>query len=146
MARAARCSYYQRMPETRTATGTIEVRTYTPRTYDTTDGGPDLVELEITERFTGDIEADGSVRFLQILAKDGGATFTGLERVTGTLANRAGTFVLQDLGALVGTDVTGTWFVVPGSATGQLSGLRGEGSFKAKLGEHARWSLTYWFE
>ncbi len=31
-----------------------------------------------------------------------------------------------------------TWFVVPGSGTGELTGLRGEGGFEAKRGEHAR--------
>jgi Protein of unknown function (DUF3224) len=42
--------------------------------------------------------------------------------------------------------VSGTWFVVPGSGTGELTGLRGEGGFTANLGEGADVTLDYWFE
>jgi hypothetical protein len=36
--------------------------------------------------------------------------------------------------------------VIPGSGTGQLAGLRGEGGFRASLGESAQVNLNYWFE
>jgi hypothetical protein len=42
--------------------------------------------------------------------------------------------------------VKGEWFVIPGSGSGELSGLRGEGGFTAELGQHASISLDYWFE
>ena len=42
--------------------------------------------------------------------------------------------------------VSGDWFVIAGSGTGQLAGLRGEGGFRAKLGESAQVHLDYWFE
>ena len=42
--------------------------------------------------------------------------------------------------------VSGDWFVVPGSGTGELTGLRGEGGFRANLGEGAQVHLDYWFE
>jgi hypothetical protein len=35
---------------------------------------------------------------------------------------------------------------VPGSGTGELRGLRGEGGFEAQLGEGANITLDYWFE
>jgi hypothetical protein len=58
----------------------------------------------------------------------------GNERVTATLDGRAGTFVLQH-GAWEG----GQWgFVVPGSGTGDLAGLRGD----ARL-DHGRIALDY---
>ena len=40
----------------------------------------------------------------------------------------------------------GTWFVVAGSGTGDLAGIRGEGDFHAELGQHADYTLNYWFE
>lgn len=126
--------------------GTIQVSAYNPTTYDTPSEGPALVEINVTEAFDGGITGEGKARFVQVLRKDGSASFTGAERITGTIAGRAGTFVLQDTGTLTGNDVAGTWFVVAGSGTGQLAGLRGEGEFRAKLGEHARWTLDYWFE
>ena len=128
------------------ATGRIEVKTYEPRTYEEVDGGPDLVEIHVTETFSGDIEGEGVVRFLQAVRKDGSASFVGVERVTGSVGGRKGTFLLQDEGTLEGSTVKGEWFVIPGSGTGDLSGLRGEGGFEAELGQHASITLDYWFE
>ena len=98
------------------------------------------------ESFSGDIEGDGVVEFLQAGRADGSASFVGIERVTGKLAGREGTFLLQDAGTVEGSIVSGGWFVVPGSGTGQLAGLRGDGGFRANLGEGARVHLDYWFE
>ena len=49
-------------------------------------------------------------------------------------------------GTVEGNIVSGEWFVVPGSGTGELAGLRGEGGFRANLGENAEVHLDYWFE
>jgi hypothetical protein len=128
------------------ATGRIDVKTYEPQRYEEVDQGPNLVEIHVTETFSGDIEGEGVVRFLQAVRKDGSASFVGIERVTGSLAGRTGSFLLQDAGTLEGTTVKGEWFVIPGSGTGDLSGLRGEGGFTAELGQHASITLDYWFE
>jgi uncharacterized protein DUF3224 len=128
------------------ATGRIEVKTYDPKPYDEVDGGPSLTEIQVTETFSGDIEGEGAVRFLQAVRDDGSATFVGIERVTGSIAGREGSFLLQDSGALEGNIVKGDWFVVPRSGTGELAGLRGEGGFEAELGQHATITLDYWFE
>ncbi len=129
------------------ASGTIEVTGWAPAPYDELEGASSLVRIDVTEHFHGDIEGEGRAQMLQALRPDGSASFVGHERVTATLAGRTGTFVFQDAGTL-DTDgrVDGTWFVVPGSGTGELAGLRGEGSFTAALGEHAAITLDYWFE
>jgi hypothetical protein len=128
------------------ATGRIEVKTYEPQPYEEVDEGPNLVEIHVSESFHGDIEGEGVVRFLQAQREDGSASFVGIERVTGTLGGRQGTFLLQDAGTLKASMVKGDWFVIPGSATGELAGLRGEGGFEAELGQHAAITLDYWFE
>ena len=133
------------MQQTR-ATGTIDVRTFVPTPYDEPDDGPSLVRIHVEETFAGDVTGEGVVDFLQVLLADASASFVGIERVTGSLAGRTGTFVLQDAGTLADGEVTGTWFVVPGSGTGELSGLRGEGGFTAVAGQHAKIHLDYWFE
>ena len=129
------------------ATGTIEVTGWAPQPWDEVDGATTLVGIEVTELFHGDIEGEGKARMLQALRADGSATFVGHERVTATVAGRSGTFVFQDVGTLSPAgDVDGNWFVLPGSGTGELTGLRGEGSFAAAVGESAVISLDYWFE
>jgi CO dehydrogenase/acetyl-CoA synthase gamma subunit (corrinoid Fe-S protein) len=128
------------------AKGRIDVNTYEPTPYDEKKDGPDLVEIHVTETFSGDIEGDGVVRFLQAVREDGSASFVGIERVSGQIRERKGSFLLQDAGTLVDNVVTGEWFVIPGSGTEELEGLRGEGGFTAQVGEHASITLDYWFE
>jgi hypothetical protein len=45
-----------------------------------------------------------------------------------------------------GGKINATWFVVPGSGTGALSGLRGEGGFEGEFGKGSEGTLDYWFE
>ena len=132
--------------KTQRASGHIEVKTYVPSPFDEIKDGPALVEIQVTETFSGDIQGEGTVRFIQAASGDGSASFVGIERVRGSLAGRQGSFLLQDSGTLVGKEVNGTWFVVPRSGTGQLTGLRGDGGFKARLGQNATIWLDYYFE
>ena len=137
------------MPEaiTRTrANALITVRKYEPAAYDEPAEGPALTRIHVEESFSGDIAGDGVVEFLQAAGADGAASFVGIERVSGSVGGRAGTFLLQDAGTVDANIVSGDWFVIPGSGTGELSGLRGEGGFRASLGEGAQVHLDYWFE
>jgi len=126
------------------ADASIEVTDWKPEPFDEADAAPALVRIAVRERFTGDITATGHAAMLQALAADGSASFVAVERVTGSIGGRAGSFVLQDAGALAadGT-VTGQWFIVPGSGTGELAGLTGTGGFTATVGQHARAWLDY---
>jgi hypothetical protein len=130
----------------RHATGRIAVKTYEPKVFDEMSGGPSLSDIHVTETFSGDIEGDGVVHFVQAAGPDGSASFVGIERVRGSIDGKKGSFLLQDRGTVVGKDVAGEWFVIPGSGTGDLRGLRGDGGFKAELGQHAAIWLDYDFE
>ncbi len=130
----------------RRATGHIEVKTYEPAPFDQQPDGPGLVDIQVTEAFSGDIQGDGKVRFIQAARADGSASFVGIERVRGSIHGKKGSFLLQDSGTVVGKDVKGSWFVVPGSGTGELAGLRGEGGFEAELGQQASIWLDYSLE
>jgi Protein of unknown function (DUF3224) len=124
----------------------ITVHTYEPVPYDQPTDGPALVRIHVEEEFVGDIAAQGVVEFLQAARADGTATFVGIERVTGSINGRSGSFLLQDNGTLEDGIVSGEWFVVAGSGTGELSGLRGTGGFRADEGQGAVVTLDYWFE
>jgi len=128
------------------ADAVITVHTYEPVAYEDPAEGPVLTRIHVEESFSGDIAGDGVVEFLQAANPDGSASFVGIERVTGTVDGRAGTFLLQDAGTVASGLVSGDWFVIPGSGTGKLAGLRGTGGFRANLGEGAQVHLDYWFE
>jgi hypothetical protein len=118
------------------ASGRTEVKSYEPTAYDETADGPLLSEIRVSETFSGDVEGEGTVRIIQAARKDKSATFVGIERVQGTLGGRKGSFLLQVSGTVVGKQMEAEWFVVPASGTAELNGLRGEGGFKAQLGQH----------
>ena len=128
------------------ANAVITVHKYEPVAYDEPAEGPALTRIHVEESFSGDISGQGVVEFLQAARPDGSAAFVGIERVTGVVGGRKGTFLLQDAGTVQDEIVSGDWFVIPGSGTGELTGLRGEGGFRANLGEGAEVHLDYWFE
>ena len=128
------------------ASAVITVHKYEPAAYDQPAEGPALTRIHVEESFSGDISGDGVVEFLQAARADGSAIFVGIERVTGTVGGRRGTFLLQDAGTVQDNIVSGDWFVIAGSGTWELAGLRGEGGFRANLGEGAQVHLDYWFE
>ena len=107
---------------------------------------PVLAEVRIDETFTGDIEGESPVRALQLQHDDGSATQVSLQRVRGTLGGRHGTFVLQGSQRVEHGKITATWFVVPDSGTGELTGLRGEGGFVGEFGKGSDGTLDYWFD
>ena len=77
---------------------------------------------------------------------DGSATFVGLERVVGRLGGKTGSFVLQRTGVFEGGQAKESYSVVPGSATGALVGLRGEGRTAVGHGLEHPFTLDYELE
>jgi hypothetical protein len=108
--------------------------------------GPDLPKLTratVKKTFTGDIEGEGQVDYLMMYRNDGSATFIGFERVTGNVGGKKGTFVLQRTGVFEDGQAKESYSVVPGSATGELHGLRGEGSSSVGHGMEHPFTLSY---
>ncbi|HWF64990.1 MAG TPA: DUF3224 domain-containing protein [Rhizomicrobium sp.] len=129
----------------RRAEARITVRSSEAEPYDQT-ASPVLMELHLRETFVGDMEGESPVRALQILRDDKSASLVSVQRFCGKLGGRQGTFVLQGSEIVENGRVRATWVVVPGSGTGELSGLRGEGGFEGEFGKGSRGTLDYWFE
>ena len=110
--------------------------------------GPDLPKLTrgtVIKTFTGDIEGEGQIEFLMMYRSDGSATFVGLERVVGRVGGKAGSFVLQRSGVFENGVATESYFVIPGSGTGELKGLSGEGTSALGHGMEHPVTLNYEF-
>jgi hypothetical protein len=123
----------------------ISVQSSEAKPYDQT-ASPALMEINITERFTGDIDGESPVRALQVQRSDHSASMVSVQRFRGKLGGRQGTFVLQGQEIVENGQIKATWSVVPGSGTGDLSGLRGEGGFEGDFGKGSNGWLDYWFE
>ena len=128
-----------------TAKAKITVQSADAQPYDQT-ASPALVEIRLTETFTGDIEGQSPVRALEVLRDDKSASLVSLQRFHGKLHGRQGSFVLQGSEIVENGWIKATWFVVPGSGTGDLAGLRGDGGFEGAFGKGSDGTLDYWFE
>ena len=127
------------------AEATITVQSSEAERYDETNNAT-LMEIRLNEIFRGDIEGESPVRALQVLRDDQSASLVSVQRVRGKLAGREGSFVLQGSEVVANGKIKGSWFVVPGTGTGELTGLRGEGGFEGAFGKASRGTLDYWFE
>jgi len=136
----------QRAPGSRArAAAKITVQRSEAKPYDQT-AGPALMEILLSETFTGDIDGESTVRALQVRRDDRSASMVSVQRFCGKLGGRQGTFVLQGSEVIENGRITARWFVVPRSGTGDLSELRGEGGFEGDFGKGSDGTLDYWFE
>ena len=133
-------------PRTRArANAKMTVQSSEAKPYDQT-ARPELMEIRLSETFSGDIDGESPVRALQVLRDDKSATLVSVQRFRGKLGGRQGTFVLQGSEIVENGKIKASWFVVPGSGTSDLSGLRGEGGFEGDFGKGSDGWLDYWFE
>lgn len=125
------------------ATGTFKLDSWDENAYEELDGGRKLTRAHVKQTFSGDIEGEGEVHWLMAYRPDETADYIGLQRITGSLGGRSGTFVLQTYGTFDGKVAAGAWEVLKGSGTDQLEGLSGSGMFKAPMGEPPEVTLSY---
>ena len=127
----------------KTASARFAIKSWDEKPYSEGQDLPKLTRASVTKTLTGDIEGEGQVEYLMMYRSDGSATIVGLERVVGRIGGKTGTFVLQRIGAFENGQAKESYAVVPGSATGELRGLRGEGSSAVGHGLEHPFSLTY---
>jgi len=130
---------------TRTAKGTFEVTLNSEPPYEESDG-VSLGRVLLTKKFQGDLEATSSGQMIGARSEvKGSAGYVAIERVTGSLDRRSGSFVLQHFGVM--TRGTGELkvSVVPDTGTGELRGIAGRMNIEIVAGKHY-YTFEYSFE
>lgn len=116
------------------ARGTFDVK-LTPQPSDDKDAVPGRMLLD--KQYHGDLVATSKGQMLTAGdAAKGSAGYVAIEQVTGTLAGRSGTSVLQHSGTMTRGALELAIKVIPGSGTGQLAGLEGAMTIKVVEGKH----------
>ena len=116
------------------AAGSFEVKLL-PQPLADADSG--LGRLSIDKVFSGDLQGTSKGEMLSALtAVKGSAGYVAIERVTGTLQGRSGSFMLQHLGTMNRGAPTLTVLVVPDSGTEGLAGIAGSLSINITDGKH----------
>ncbi|HVN04874.1 MAG TPA: DUF3224 domain-containing protein [Bryobacteraceae bacterium] len=96
-----------------------------------------LGRMSIDKQFHGDLEAVSKGEMLSAVTDvKGSAGYVAIERVTGTLAGRNGSFVLQHNATMTRGVPQLAIVVIPDSGTDQLTGLSGSMGIQIEGGQH----------
>ena len=122
-------------PMTNQASGTFEVK-LTPQ-----DEGPDapVGRMSIDKQFQGDLAGSSKGQMLMASSNSvkNSAGYVAIEKVTGTLKGRRGSFYLQHTGTMTRGAGELTITVIPDSGTDELVGLRGKMNIIIADGKHS---------
>ncbi|MGO9410276.1 MAG: DUF3224 domain-containing protein [Spirochaetia bacterium] len=122
---------------TNRAIGTFEVK-IAPESSDEF-----IARMSIDKTFKGDLAATSKGQMLSFSTEvQGSAGYVAMERVSGTLDGRHGSFVLQHTGTMSRGVPQLTVSVVPDSGTGDLLGLSGSLKIIIENGKHS-YELEY---
>jgi hypothetical protein len=122
----------------KTAIITATAKSWEEARYDAPEGQAALAQTDFAMSYSGDLVGESSSRMLVAYTAGNPAEpsslegeYVGLERVTGTLDGRTGSFVVEFRGRHENAVAKTTGQIVPGSATGEFAGLHGEIEYAA---------------
>jgi hypothetical protein len=105
--------------------------------------GAMLGRMSIDKQFKGDLEATSRGQMLTGSTPiKNSAGYVAIERVTGSLKGRKGSFILQHTGMMNRGAPSLVITIVPDSGTEQLEGIRGTMAIKIEGGKHS-YDLNY---
>jgi hypothetical protein len=119
------------------ATGTFVVK-LTPQTPAPDCEEPTIGRMLIDKQFAGDLEASSKGQMISTMGEvKGSAGYVAIERVTGTLNGRRGSFALQHSGTMTRGVPELSVTVIPDSGTDGLAGITGSMTIRIDAGKHS---------
>lgn len=120
-------TYFKGTAMTTRAIATFTILGWEETVYDEPAEGAKLSRATVRKTFEGDLVGESATELLMSQASDmSGRGYVALERITGRLGERSGSFDVQHCASQGGPAPRAIWFVVPGSGTGELRGLYGD--------------------
>jgi hypothetical protein len=106
------------------ATSTFDITAWEPQEYDDHERVK-LTRTHVGKAFHGDLEGSSTAELLMAGAPSGSAIYVGVERISGTLQGKAGSFVLVHDASMAGDEQSLSLTIMRDSGTGELQGIRG---------------------
>lgn len=120
-----------------TISGKFDVAMKPLETYATGIGGVKIGRMSIDKTFHGPLSATSKGEMLSAMSPvAGSAGYVAIEQVAGAIEGRQGSFALQHYGRMEPGGRHLTLEVVPGSGSGELSGLSGKMNIRIEDGQH----------
>lgn len=104
--------------------------------------GSSLGRFSLDKQFHGDIVGTGKGEMLTASTEVGSAVYVAVERVTGTVHGRQGSFALVHRGTMTRASQTLEISIVPNSGSGELQGIAGTLAILISDGKH-EYDLEY---
>ena len=126
------------------ASGPFEVK-ITPQTLAEAGADEGLGRMSLTKQFHGELEANSLGEMLTAMSGSvqGSGAYVAVERVTGTLGGRSGSFALHHTGVMNRGVPQLTITVVPDSGTGELTGITGKLNIRIEAGGKHFYDFEY---
>jgi hypothetical protein len=128
------------------AVSTFKISSWDEKTYEEMADGKKLNRSSVKYAYQGAIEGESQGESLMFYPNQNSASFVGLERITGSIGGRSGSFVIQGVGTYDGTTARADCTIAPNSGTGELQGIHGKGTMAAEHGPSGTLTLDYDFE
>ena len=120
----------------RQTSGTFEVK-LSPQAAEEGVGDPTVARMGLHKQFHGDLQAIARGQMLATMTDvEGSAGYVALDRVTGSLHGRNGSFSLQHSGTMNRGSPQLSISIVPDSGTGDLTGITGTLGIRIEQGQH----------
>jgi hypothetical protein len=110
---------------------TFEVTDWNEEPFDEATKVAKVTCAKVSKNYSGDITGSSFTEWLMAYGEDGTATFVGLERISGAVGGKRGSFVVQHIGRYEEGAATAHLQVVAGSGSDELIGVSGTGDFVA---------------
>jgi hypothetical protein len=124
------------------ATGTFEVK-INPQSENKGEGST-MGRMSLDKQYHGDLEATakGEMLYASSVATQGSGSYVAVERVTGKLQGKSGSFALAHKGSMAGGQQQMDITIVPDSGSGELAGISGTLKIIIAGGKHS-YELEY---
>jgi hypothetical protein len=125
------------------ASGPFDVK-ITPQTLAEAPADSGLGHMSLAKQFHGELEATSLGEMLTAMSSvQGSGAYVAVERVTGKLGGRNGSFMLQHTGVMTRGVPQLTITVVPDSGTDELTGLTGKLNIRIEPGGKHFYDFEY---
>ncbi|HET9659839.1 MAG TPA: DUF3224 domain-containing protein, partial [Thermomicrobiales bacterium] len=106
-------------------------------------GATRIARISQTCLFTGALQGESIAEYTAVLPRNADGSFQGYQRISGTLGDREGAFVVCVTGDYAKGQPRGSWTIVPKSGSGDFVHIRGSGTFSQSPGKAGSYKLEF---
>ena len=121
--------------------GTFQVTDWDETPYNENEDGSKQSHAKITQQYQGNIIGESELQYLMSYITKESAVFVGLETISCSINERAGSFVIKHDGKFESGIASSEFSIIPKSGKGELSTIAGTGSFKSMSNGQAGYTL-----